>query len=44
MKRAFDSVIAEPIGRDKPSTPRAIFAPPIAGTAAAALTYRALGG
>jgi hypothetical protein len=42
MKRAFASVIAQRIGGDKPSTPRAIFAAAIAGAAAAGLTYKAL--
>ena len=43
MKRAFSSVIAQRIGGDEPTTPRAIFAGAIAGTAAADLTGKALG-
>ena len=44
MRRAFASVIAQRIGGDKPSTPRATFAAAIAGAAAVGLTYTALGG
>jgi hypothetical protein len=44
MKRAFVSVVAQRIGGDKPSIHRVMFAAAIAGAAAAALTYKALGG
>ena len=44
MKRAISSVIAERIGGDQLSTPRAMLAAAIAGAAVADLTYNALRG
>ena len=44
MKRAISSVIAQRIGGDQLSTPRAMLAAAIAGAAAADLTYNALRG
>ena len=44
MKRASPSLLAQRIGDDQLSTPRAMLAAAIAGAAAADLTYNALRG